>query len=172
MTQRTFDCGQVQNALYALGLDAGAEDHDVHEHGEMLARILGTYVDRNGKYKGAWKQYGALSQLVRAANKIDRLMAVWWFEPDPEAMDQAQRVPMDPADLDDAIDCINHLLFFLRNAQSGNLFGNPPSRPDLEGDDEECLVVKRGDGEVVRQLHPSRLPLIPVENWSSADDET
>lgn len=164
MTQR-FDCGQIQNALYALGLDAGSEDHDVHEHGIMLAEILATYVDRNGKYKGAWKTYGALSQLVRAANKIDRLMNVWWFEPDADDMEQKQRVPAGPEDLDDAIDCINHLLFFLRNAKEGNLFGNPPDRPALDGEDEDCIVVKTGDGAVVRELRQ-----LPVRGYNDIPD--
>ena len=129
---REFDCQDAINGLAGLGFSGRVSDnHDHHEHMKVLAKVMAVYVERNAKYRNTWEQYGALAQLVRAAQKVDRLMAMWWFEEypgsDPEA--RPNRVPLTEEDLDDAEDAINHLIFFMRCARAGNLFGSKPDRP-------------------------------------------
>lgn len=105
----------------ALGYDVTPERLT---HAGYLTRALEIFCERNEKYKGVWRQYGALANLVRAAQKIDRTMAVWWFE-------QGKELPpaLDPSHLDDAYDTINHLLFFIICAEGGNLTGKQPEHP-------------------------------------------
>lgn len=91
---------------------------------EVFDKAQAIYEERNLKYKNTWRQYGALAQLVRAAQKIDRVMAVWWHE-------KGERSPLTLADLDDAYDAINHLAFFIRLATEGDITGDPPERPTL-----------------------------------------
>lgn len=175
---RQFDCVEASAAIGELGYGPpDMENHDLHEHMQELARIFDVYVERNGKYKGVWRQYGALANLVRAAQKVDRLMSVWWHEVQPECNRpehqdghhgpdcflEATRVPLDSEDLDDALDAINHLLFFVRCAREGNLFGTPPERPgDRWSEDMAVKHSARGAFSTLPQPYdnPEKLRLV------------
>jgi hypothetical protein len=91
---------------------------------QVLEEALRIFMDRNKVYNDTWKTYGALSNLVRAAQKVDRMMEVWWHE-----MNGGAALGKDT--LDDALDAINHLVFFIRCAREGNFTGAPPERPEL-----------------------------------------
>lgn len=139
----------LARALEWLGLpERAAEDDDNIEHMDLLGDVMVKYFVRNQKYKGTWQQYGALSQLVRAAQKIDRLMAVWWYDIDED------RAPLTEEDLDDAQDAINHLLFFMRCARAGNLTGVLPNRPDIDSKAFGILTDEIFSGQVVEQTGP------------------
>lgn len=152
----TFDVRFYNRVLEAAGWDV---NEDNNEQIGVLMQTMLVYVDRNEKYKNTWEQYGALSQLVRAAQKIDRLMSVWWFEPGLGDLEEdADRMPLSSADLDDAIDCINHLIFFIRCAQNGNLFGDRPERPPLVKTDGLETPVVNQPLQLLPQLgHPDEL---------------
>lgn len=92
------------------------------EQANVLDDALRIFVERNTKYRDTWQQYGALANLVRSAQKLDRLMAVWWHE-------SGEYEPLDAEALDDAYDAINHLAFFIRCAKEGNITGSEPQRP-------------------------------------------
>lgn len=92
----------------------------------VLMHCARIYDQRSAAYGQVWRQHGALSNLLSAARKIDRLMEVWYHSPDG-----AKALHKDA--LDDAYDAINYLAFFIRNAQAGNLTGYRPERPDGQG---------------------------------------
>jgi hypothetical protein len=88
---------------------------------EVFAEALRIFASRNAAYGDVWKQYGALSNLLSVARKVDRLMHSWWEGKGAPAMHKDS--------LDDAIDNINYTAFFIRNAREGNITGSAPVRP-------------------------------------------
>jgi hypothetical protein len=120
----------------------------IEEQADVFGRCTEIFRERNDRYHDTWKQYGALANLARSAQKVDRLMAVWWHETDTTL------APLDPAMLDDAYDAINHLAFFIRCARIGNLTGEAPKRPEpgeeklrLVSDNELPGMWERADTE-------------------------
>jgi hypothetical protein len=65
------------------------------------------YTQRSKKYGSAWRRFGALNNLVRAAAKCERLLEQLWHKQFDETKDQ---------DIDDAYDAINYLVFFIHQA--------------------------------------------------------
>lgn len=117
---------------YVFGLfeDLGVEANPNNvEHFMTLMQALLIYNERSHSYNQVWKQYGALSNLLNAARKVDRLMEYWWTKQE-EILDSNGRVrPLLHKDnLDDALDAVSYLVFFMRNAQAGNIFGGIPNR--------------------------------------------
>ncbi len=99
---------------------------DTAVHFGVMMDALKVYAERSQAYGQAWTQYGAMSNLLSMARKVDRLMAVWWSEED-------EGIPkLHKDNLDDAIDEINYTIFFIRCARSANLFGSAPSRPPAD----------------------------------------
>jgi len=87
----------------------------------VILEALEVYRQRSVSYGEVWRQYGATGNLLQAARKVDRLMEMWWHNPDGAAALQKDA-------LDDAIDAINYLVFFIRLAREGNLTGSAPDR--------------------------------------------
>jgi hypothetical protein len=102
---------------------------ELKEHLLVFLQAVKICNDRTHAYGLVWRQYGALSNLLSAARKVDRLMQVWWFDPDG-----GQALHKDA--LDDAFDLLNYTCFFIQNARMGNIQGTPPRRP--------LRVVKEG----------------------------
>lgn len=92
---------------------------------DTFMEALKVYNDRTAPYGQAWEQYGALSNLLNMARKVDRLMAVWWRG---SGEDQPA---LHKDNLDDAIDLLNYDAFFIRNARRGNITGEAPKRPAI-----------------------------------------
>lgn len=88
----------------------------------VLMEAHAVYRQRSASYGAVWQHYGAQSNLLSAARKVDRLMEMWWHNPDG-----AKALQKDATD--DAIDAINYLSFFVRNARDGNISGQAPERP-------------------------------------------
>jgi hypothetical protein len=99
---------------------------DAQEHWNVLIDAERIYEERSLVYGDVWKQYGALNNLVRAATKIDRLMAIWWHNQDDF---EGFVTALHKDGLDDAYDAINYLAFFVRCAKNGNVTGSAPVRP-------------------------------------------
>lgn len=94
------------------------EDKNANDHSEVLDEALRIYVERSQSYGQVWTHYGARANLLNAARKIDRLMESWW---------RGEGIPaLHKDNLDDAIDAINYLTFFIRCARDGNLTGGKP----------------------------------------------
>lgn len=72
-----------------------------------LEQALIVHWQRSRSYGTVWKKWGALSPLLSAAKKMDRLMECFWFRRDGHS------VPGKP-DIDDAVDLINYAAFFMR----------------------------------------------------------
>lgn len=87
-------------------------------HFNILMECLKVHDGRTKAYGTVWKRYGALSNLLSAARKVDRLMESWWRRGDGHAP------ALHKDNLDDAYDAINYLVFMIRNARSGNLTGD------------------------------------------------
>lgn len=71
---------------------------------------MDTYANRSVKYKEAWRRFGALNNLVRAAAKAERLLEQFWYDTPKQGA---------PIDLDDAVDASNYLAFFHTQASAG-----------------------------------------------------
>jgi len=98
------------------------EEMEVTLHMFEFVEAVSIFKQRQASYGDAWKQYGAVANLLKAATKMDRLMEIWWFNPDG-----AKALKKDA--LDDAYDLLNYAVFFIRLAREGNFIGDPPSRP-------------------------------------------
>jgi hypothetical protein len=86
-----------------------------------MVEALRIYNSREQSYGSVWRQYGALSNLLSVARKVDRLMHAWWHQPDGPYTHKDS--------LDDAYDGINYVCFFIRNVLDGNMTGSAPERP-------------------------------------------
>lgn len=98
---------------------------EVRKQLEVFVEALRIFESRNAAYGDVWMQYGALSNLLSVARKVDRTMEAWWH-------DSPGELPVMHKDaLDDAIDLINYAVFFIRNARDGNVTGCAPDRPEV-----------------------------------------
>ncbi len=103
---------------------------DTCAHFMVLMKCLQVYASRESAYGGVWKQYGPLSNLLSAARKVDRLMSIFWHRGDQYVGGSARAVEHKDA-LDDGIDGINYLAFFMRlKTPRGTITGNEPIRPE------------------------------------------
>jgi hypothetical protein len=91
------------------------------DHLDVLMEAMSLYNERTASYGQIWKQYGATGNLLHAALKTDRMMELWWHGGPKPALHKDN--------LDDAIDALNYLTFFIRNARDANLTGSAPERP-------------------------------------------
>lgn len=107
-------------------------DDTTSNQAAVFGKCLEIFESRTSAYGEVWKQYGALSNLLSAARKIDRLMEMWW-----RGDGSVPAIHKDA--LDDAIDAMNYLAFFVRNATEGNLTGSVPVRPEHPTESAPCL---------------------------------
>lgn len=98
-----------------------SEPEFLDEQLAVILEALTIYRQRSRSYGEVWRQYGATANLLQAARKIDRLMQIWYHNPDG-----AEALQKDA--LDDAFDALNYLVFFIRAARDGNLTGEAPFR--------------------------------------------
>lgn len=115
-----------QREFYAARLMRAHDIDPTPENMEQLnvfLKAVQIYGSRTGSYGQVWRQYGALSNLVSVARKVDRLMHSWWH-----AVSGIPALHKD--NLDDAFDLLNYAAFFIRNATSGNITGEQPERPE------------------------------------------
>lgn len=115
------------------------DQDDRMKQSDVFLKALEIHVGRSEAYGEVWRNYGALSNLLSAARKVDRLMELWWH---------AGVFPEMPAihkdALDDAFDAINYLAFFIRNATEGNLTGtNHPNHDDVGEPCDYCKTKGR-----------------------------
>ena len=109
----------LDELLEACGIEYNEE---VVEQIAVFLTALKLYEERNRTYRNIWETYGALNNLLRAATKVDRSMEIWWHSRDPNPL-------LHKDNLDDAIDAINYLVFFIRCVRSGNITGSKRARP-------------------------------------------
>lgn len=94
------------------------------EHAQTLDEAASVMLGRTASYGLVWRRYGALSNLLNAARKVERLMESWWH---------GEGVPaLHKDNLDDAVDAINYLAFFIQCARAGNLTGDETRLPECE----------------------------------------
>lgn len=118
----------LKKVFELLSLDNTQENRDQFE---ALMEPMVIFAERGKVYGDNWKFYGALNNLVRAATKVDRTMAIWWHDYADKylASDSARELHKDA--LDDAFDAINYLTFFIRLVREGNITGDQPIRPAI-----------------------------------------
>lgn len=108
----------------SAAIEAVFEQHNIDvtpgnlEHFEFLMKCLKLHNDRTRAYGTVWKRYGALSNLLSAARKVDRLMESWWRRGEGHAP------ALHKDNMDDALDAVNYLVFMMRNARAGNVTGD------------------------------------------------
>ena len=102
------------------------------EHAQTLDEASTLMLNRTVSYGVVWRRFGALSNLLNAARKVERLMESWWDEVGESfdiVGDDGKRVTRLPAlhkdNLDDAFDAINYLAFFIQCARNANITGEP-----------------------------------------------
>lgn len=101
---------------------------DTEENLDQLAVLLAAlklFDERNRTYRNIWETYGALSNLLRAATKVDREMEIWWHSSGGPSGNPL----LHKEALDDAFDALNYLVFFIRCVRQGNITGSKRARP-------------------------------------------
>lgn len=111
----------VEDLLAAFNVDIS---DDNIEQLLVLMSALRIYDERAKIYGDTWTTYGGLNNLLRAATKVDRSMEIWWHD----QSDNANPL-MHKDNLDDAIDAVNYLVFFIRCVRAGNITGSKRTRP-------------------------------------------
>lgn len=89
---------------------------DVLDVFEVQLHALNVMAERNKKYRGIWRRAGWMANLMQVCHKTDRLMTMFWM--DPNATDGKE------ADLDDAIDLMNYNAFFIITNREGDARGS------------------------------------------------
>lgn len=110
---------QFKEFLASAGIPDASED--LIQHFSVFVGAMKIHAERSQAYGSAWRNYGAMSNLLSMARKIDRLMEVHWFG--------QQKIVFHKDELDDALDVLNYTVFFMRNIVADNHFGNPQERP-------------------------------------------
>lgn len=124
----------LEEVLEGFGIEATP---DVEEQFIILLTALKIYSDRGKIYGDTWTTYGALNNLLRAATKVDRSMEIWWHD-----QSENNNPLMHKDNLDDAIDAVNYLVFFIRCVRAGNITGSKRERPiDVDALDPPSKVL-------------------------------
>lgn len=110
---------QLEEFLASAGITPSEESA---EQLEMFLRALKVHAGRTQHYSRAWAQYGAMSNLLNMARKVDRLMLRHWG--------LGMKTTFHKDELDDAVDLLNYTGFFMRCVEEGNFVGRMPDRPD------------------------------------------
>lgn len=133
------------------------------EHAQGLEDAASVMLHRTASYGLAWQRYGALSNLVNAARKVERLMGIWW---DGNKGD----IPALHKDaLDDAVDAINYLQFFITCAQQGNVTGDRRELP--EKCEYHVLTMNSDDNCVICGVSTLDMDEVEVHSvWTERDD--
>lgn len=109
--------------IAAFLVDSGIlPTEDIVAQTKVFLEALTIMDNRSAAYGEVWRQYGARSNILSVARKVDRIMHAWWFNTDDGAAMLSKGV------LDDALDLMNYCAFFLRNAKALNVEGRPPVR--------------------------------------------
>lgn len=111
----------VEEVLNHYGIECTQE---TRAQFEVFMRALKLFDERNRTYRNVWETYGALSNLLRAATKVDREMEIWWHSADP-----GHNPLQHKESLDDAYDALNYLVFFIRCVGALNITGSKRPRP-------------------------------------------
>ena len=90
----------------------------------VFLTALKLFDERNRTYRNIWETYGALSNLLRSATKVDRAMEIWWHDGAENGNPLLHK-----DNLDDAFDALNYLVFFIRCVRAGNITGSKRARP-------------------------------------------
>lgn len=114
----------VEELLEACDIEYNQE---TEEQLTVFLTALKLYDTRNRTYRNIWETYGALSNLLRAATKVDREMEIWWHS---TGNGVAGNPLLHKEALDDAFDAINYLTFFIRCVRAGNITGSRRHRPE------------------------------------------
>lgn len=87
------------------------EDITESEQLEVLAEAFSKFLERNGKYKDLWRQFGYQDSVHHVRSKAGRLNQLLSEQPTSDELDLA---------IDDAIDIINYAVFFIRNVREAD----------------------------------------------------
>ena len=88
------------------------------EQAKVLATALALFAERNTITPDAWRSAGYLGNLLNASGKVGRLMANLWYKTGENGRTEKP--------IDNALDGITYLSFFVRMYEIGNERGNQP----------------------------------------------
>jgi hypothetical protein len=114
------------------------------KHAQTLDEAASVMLHRTTAYGLVWRRFGALSNLLNSARKVERLMEAWWHHQDDYEVvgdDGIPRPLLHKDALDDAFDAINYLAFFIQCARQGNITGEASLVSSL--DRERAQIVTR-----------------------------
>lgn len=101
--------------LDALGME---QDSTNLEQAKVFATALALFAERNDITPDAWKAAGYLGNLLNASGKMTRLMANLWYQTGANGRTEKP--------IDNALDGITYLAFFIRMYELGDERGNMP----------------------------------------------
>jgi hypothetical protein len=110
---------EIQAAAEWLCQELGIEGDTYREHAGDLITALLMYHDRNQEVHDAWRIFGYEGSLIVAYGKVIRLMnALWWNRPSNGRSEKP---------IDNAIDALNYVVFFIRLYRRDDARGAMPS---------------------------------------------
>jgi hypothetical protein len=101
------------------GLIACLEAHDITPNDAMIDQLsifmdaMDLYQARRQRYGDGWQRYGWLDSLFHMRNKMLRIEAEFWTTPPDNSHEATVR-------LDNAMDLLNYIAFFIRNVYDEN----------------------------------------------------
>jgi len=123
----------MEELLEAFGIEPNEE---VQEQLMVFLTALRLFDERNRVYRNVWETYGALSNLLRSATKVDRAMEIWWHDQGDNGNPLLHK-----DNLDDAFDALNYLVFFIRCVRAGNITGSTRARPMAPEESERLTMA-------------------------------
>lgn len=111
--ERELIVGATDQLLESLGMPLSQTNR---EQADVLILALLIFRERNELTPDAWRAVGYLGNLLNSSGKMTRLMSQLWYNKDGS--------PNNEKPIDNAIDCITYLAFFIREFRRGNERGS------------------------------------------------
>lgn len=114
-------------------------------HAQTLDEASRVMLNRTLSYGTVWERQGALKNLLKAETKMGRLMAAWFAN-------EGEYPALHKDALDDALDLINYVAFFIQCARAGNITGD--ASLNAQRDRELASLIQRVRGWADAATHP------------------
>ena len=113
LTKSTGEEREAEQVLQVIGVPV--TNGNVEQMAVML-EAYHKYLERNAVYENLWQDYGWMDTLTHVRSKAMRIVRKFW-------RDETAPKATAALHLDDALDLVNYVVFFIRNVREGNRWG-------------------------------------------------